>query len=165
MALVDEFLAETNFVVGRMLEEYNNFGDPKDVDSRVKWGKVSLGLSVFVEEVKTDERIPKIVGAPIISDLHKAYMTDKNVLYMHEINMHLMTMFDASKYVEMANTLGRAYHASMRCNTVDGKSEIDEQAAINIFRNNPWLIGLYMVRMNYFTAIALTIEGNKPNET
>ena len=161
MEIINSFISEVNYVVGRMLQEYNSF-DEKD---QTKWANVSMQLSEFVQEVKTDERLPKIIGASVVSDLHKAYMTGKFKIFLHEINMHLMTMFDEDDYGKIRKALGRAYYAAMRCNKVNGQADISSEEAELIFMNNPWLISLYLVRMNYFTPIVSYMVSVNHDET
>lgn len=160
MEVLNQFIAETNYVVGRMVQEYNSF----DVQGEDKWAKVSRQLTDFTQDVKTDERIPKIIGASVVSELHKAYMTGQYQIFTHEINMHLMTLFTTEQYDIVRKALGRAYYAAMRCSQVQGGSEITEVEANSIFMNNPWLITLYLVRMNYFTPIVSHMVSLNPNE-
>ncbi len=160
MELLVRFANEVNYVMGRMLQEYNAF----DREGEKEWSKVSQSLTDFVQDIKTDERIPEIHGASNVSALHKSYLTGKNKLFMHEVNMHLLTMFTADEYTQVEKALGRAYYRAMRCNSVESKSPISEVDAIGIFFNNPWLITLYVIRLNYFTPIVSISEG-RPDET
>lgn len=160
MLLIKRFLEETNQVVGRLLIEYNSF----DAEDEVKWNKVSTRLTDFVQEVKTDERLPLIHGAPQISKLHQAYMSGDFKLFTHEINMHLLSTFSEMEVEEISKILGRGYYSSMQCDAVGGETNIELEQAIDIFRNNRWLISLYMVRMNFFTSILPPTPSKQINE-
>lgn len=154
MTLIKSFIEETNFVVGRLLAEFNAF----DAPGETKFANVSTQLTNFVQEVKTDERLPMIEGASTVSKLHSAYMTGEFKIFTHEINMHLMSQFTEAEILAVATTLGSGYHQAMSCNAVNGHIDLTQEQAIDVFKTNRWLISLYMVRMNYFTPIVIRVE-------
>lgn len=157
--LLKQAIEEVNFVVGRLLAEYNAF----DGEDETKWSKVSTQLTDFIQEVKTDERLPLIIGASEVSKLHKAYLEGSFKLFTHEINMHLMSHFTEAELDEIVLVLGRGYFSSLKCLQKEGSAEIDLAQATSVFDRNRWLISLYLIRMNYFTPI-VQIVGVPNNE-
>jgi hypothetical protein len=160
MDLLESFLDETNFVVGRMLIEYNSH----DGDDETKFAKVSTELSDFVRDVKVDERLPEIVNASVISDLHRSYMQSSTKTFMHEINMYLMTKFSDDAYTTLATALANGYWRAMQANAVTKESIVSESECVSIFTNNQWLISLFLIRMNFFTSIVIPLDPEQDKE-